>query len=98
MLLKCFKKYNRRMEPFDFYKNKDEITNAVNRHIKIAGLTDPDGFTLLEGFVAPVIYKTIEDYLPLQGRLLPQVAVIGNRSGVIYYFYLDTLFPGRNLG
>ncbi len=85
------------MEPFDFLKNKQRIEVAVNEHIELAGLKDPEGFTLIEGFVAPTIHQTLSDNMPIGGRALSLVAVVGNSSGLLHYFYLDTLFPGEGL-
>lgn len=82
---------------FSFAENRERIEKALDKHIKLAGISDPEGFTLLEGFVAPVIFPQITDFMNLQGRLFPQVAIIGNKSGVVYYFYLDKLFPGESL-
>lgn len=85
------------MKQFDFAENRDEILKRVNLRLKQLNLTDPDGFTLLEGFVAPIIHSQVEDVMDLRGRLLPQVAVIGKKTGVVHYFYLDNLFPGQGL-
>ena len=85
------------MEPFNFTKNKKRIEETVNKHIALAGLNDPDGFTLLEGFIAPTINQTISDNMTTFGRNFPTVAVIGNSTGLVYYFYLDKLFPGEGL-
>lgn len=85
------------MLSFDFNKNKDRIEKAINKQIQRAGIKDPEGFTLLEGIVIPRITPLLEDIVPVDGRLFPQVAIIGNSTGVVYYFYLDKLFPGEGL-
>lgn len=85
------------MQPFEFAKNRQRILDKLSEHIKLAGISDPEGFTLLEGFIAPVIHKKIEDVMFPQGKLFLQVAIIGNKSGIVYYFYLDKLFPGEGL-
>ena len=84
------------MKPFRFKENEDRILEEVNRRIKIANLTDPEGFTLIQGIIIPGTTQLLEDITPF-GKLFPQVAIVGNESGIVHYFYLDKLFPGEGL-
>lgn len=89
--------YTRKVKPFNFAKNEERILTEINKRIKIAGISDPDGFTLIQGIIIPVTAQLLEEITPLTGKLLPQVAIVGNDTGLIYYFYLDKLFPGEGL-
>lgn len=98
----CLKRFFKRrytinVKPFDFNKNKDRIETAVNKNIALAGLEDPKGFSLVEGFVAPTIHQVLSDDMKVAGKALSVVAVVANSSGLIYYFHLDILLPGENL-
>jgi hypothetical protein len=84
------------MLPFSFRENEDKILEEVNKRIKIANISDPDGFTLIQGIIIPGTTQLLEEYTPF-GKLFPQVAVVGKRSGMVHYFYLDKLFPGQGL-
>ncbi len=88
--------YTKYVKPFDYYANKDRIEKAVNKHIALAGLKDPKGFTLIEGIIIPNIRPEVADNMPIGGKVFPQIAVLANSSGLIYYFYLDKLFPGED--
>ncbi len=90
-------RYTTKVQPFNFAKNKQRIEVEINKRIKVAGLTDKDGFTLIEGIIIPVSAQLLEEVTPLGGKLFPQIAIFGNSSGLIYYFYLDSLFPGEGL-
>lgn len=85
------------MLPFNFKDNRSSIENVINARIKIAGLKDPAGFTLIEGIVIPVTTQLLQEYTSLNGKLLPQVAIVGKSTGLMYFFYLDSLFPGQGL-
>jgi len=85
------------MQPFDFAKNKPRIEKVVNERLKKAGLKDPEGFTLIEGVVTTIVLPVLKEVNSVGGKILPQVAVIGNSTGIVHYFYLEKLFPGEGL-
>ena len=85
------------MLPFKFAPNKDRILKEVEKRIKLAGIKDPKGFTLMEGIIVPVTAQVLDEITSMSGRLMPQVAIVGNSTGLVYYFYLDNLLPGEGL-
>lgn len=95
--LRRLQRYTKSMQSFNFTEHKQRIEDEVNKRIKIAQLEDPKGFTLIEGIVMSVIRTELRDVNPVDGKILPQVAILGNSSGIVYYFYLDSLFPGEGL-
>lgn len=95
--MRWFKRYNRRMLPFDFHQNKEHILEEVNKRIKLSKIEDPKGFTLIEGIIMTQISPVLREHNQIGGKLFPQVAIVGNSSGIVYYFYLEKLFPGQGL-
>lgn len=91
------RRYTYGVKPFNFRTNKQRIQDEINSRIKIANLKDPQGFTLIEGIIVPGIKDELMDVVPLGGRIFPQVAIVGNSTGEVHYFYLDKLFPGEGL-
>jgi hypothetical protein len=50
------------MLPFSFRENEDKILEEVNKRIKIANISDPDGFTLIQGIIIPGTTQLLEEY------------------------------------
>jgi len=85
------------MSKLEFKQIKMELQAALSKKLKEGVLTDPNGFTLLDGFINPSISNDISGNLVLGGPTLPMVAVISNTSGQVYYFALKALLPNHEL-
>jgi len=81
-------------KPINFEEKKQDILNALNTNMPADMKTaEPDGFTLIEGFVSQPINKAISGAFIIGGPSIPMVAVVGNTTGRMYYFALKKLLP-----
>jgi hypothetical protein len=82
----------------EFKDIKHELGLKLNDLLKggfISG--EDDGFTMIEGILMQPIQNEISSSLMLCGPTVPSVAIVGNKSGRIYYFALKKLLPRIDL-
>lgn len=73
---------------------KKKIIEAINKLPKELFANEPDGVSLIEGIINTPLIKTI-DAVP--DRNLPTIAVVGNNTGMLYYFSYKALIGDEKL-
>lgn len=85
------------MAKHDFKTLKPRISSALNTVIRSGGVpADPKGYAIVDGFVISSLTNHIGNdagYV-LTGEGIPQVMIVGNSTGIVYYFAIGTLLPG----
>lgn len=85
------------MEAINFEQYKSQILTALESKLKIAGISDPNGFILLEGFINMPLQKEMGGAFVIGGPTVPAVAVVGKTTGLIHTFALKVLIPDIKL-
>ena len=86
------------MATITFAEHKPKIQLALEKALKDSPITNEEaGFTLVEGFVNQLLQPEISGAFIVGGPSIPLVAIVGNKSGRIYYFALKKLIPDIQL-
>ena len=95
--MKHSKSYNKRMPELDFADLRVRIQTAVNEKIQLLGITDPQGFTIVDSFVPVNLQPKIGGGQFLGGPYIPVVALVANSTGEVRYFALKNLLPDLDI-
>lgn len=100
MIWKVFKRrYTVRMKPKTFNELRPALEKAINERLKLEGAPhDPQGFTLLDGFFTFGFQTELTTNLTVGGPSLTHVAIVGNSSGIVYYYAIKALLSAQELG
>lgn len=86
------------MKKIRFDEHKEQIKKALDD--KLRGVNFPgesDGFILVEGFINVPLQQEISNNMVIGGPNIPMVAIVGNKTGRIYYFALKALINDIDL-
>ena len=85
------------MKDFNFAEHRDEIKVKIDNRLARDKITDKDGFTIVEGFISPVIKPDISEFISLDGKIFLMIAVIANSTGRVYQYSAKELFPDEEV-
>ena len=74
-----------------FSDYREKILEALKEKGPSLGIQE--SVTLIDGFINQPIYKELTGAFVIGGPTIPMVAVVGNKSGRIYFFALKALLP-----
>ncbi len=83
------------METIRFKDQQEKIISAIKE--KLHGnpiISSEGGFTIIEGFFNQPFQDDIADKIVIGGKTVPMVAIVGNKTGRMYFFALKALLPG----
>jgi len=82
------------MKIFDYAQNEDKIRKALNKKISDdKTLNDPEGYTILEGFITPTVNIVIKEGMPVSGPAFPMILIVGNSDSKVTMYSVASLFP-----
>lgn len=82
------------MTQITFNAYKDRIAKAIDEKLKGSPLKKDEGeLSLVNGFFMQPIQNEIAGKLIIGGPTVPTVAVVGAKTGRLYYFPLKVLLP-----
>ncbi len=76
-----------------FEKVKDKLVGAIDERKSFLGFTEPEGLTLVDGFFNSPFQKEMSSSFVIGGPSLPMIAVVGNKTGRVYFFAVKALMP-----
>lgn len=77
-----------------FENIKEDILSAIRGNKNISSnISEPDGVTLIDGFINQPIQKELTGNFVLGGPSIPMICVVGNNTGRLYFFALKALLP-----
>jgi len=74
-----------------FSEYKEQIIKALNEKKADLGIQEP--VTLIDGFINQPIHNELTGAFVIGGPTIPIIAVIGNKSGRLYFFALKAILP-----
>jgi hypothetical protein len=84
------------VNPIKFEALKPKIETAINLALKLPEAPkDPQGFTLVDGFVITPMQMSAGATYNLGGRSITQVVIVGNSTKIAHYFALKALLPNE---
>lgn len=89
-------KVDPKSEPVTFESLRDRLLAAVQLKLQQQNITEPGGFTMMEGFVLFNLQPKLGGII-LGGPALPTVMIVGNATGRVYQFSLKNLLPDVEL-
>ena len=82
------------MKPIKFEECKEKIQKGLDEHLKgVAFPGETKGFTVVDGFFNVPIQSELSGSFVIGGPAIPMVAIVGNKTGRIYYFALKVIAP-----
>lgn len=73
---------------------KDRINEGlINRLGSVPFPGETEGFTLIDGFFNTPIYDELMDGLLIGAPTVPMIAILGNKTGRMYFFALKAIVP-----
>lgn len=79
------------MDPIKFSEIKQKIIDALNSRASELGIAEP--ITLIDGFINQPLQTEYTGGMIIGGPAVPMIAVVGNKSGRMYFFALKALLP-----
>ena len=85
------------MTPIKFSEWKPRIQAGLKNNLR--GISFPgetEGFTLVDGFLNHPIQDEVGGPFVIGGPSIPMIAIVGNKTGRMYYYALKAIVPNIN--
>lgn len=82
------------MSNIKFSDYKEKIQSGLTEKLQgIDFVGETQGFTLIDGFFNLPIQTELSGSLTIGGPTVPMVAIVGNKTGRVYYFAIKAIVP-----